>query len=220
MQTPPRLRHFAAAIVTSLPLAALAPAAHAGAYEDFFRAVELDDARSATRLLQRGFDPNSHDEKGQAALFIALRGQSLKVAKVLWEHPGTEIDLRNSAGETPLMMAALRGEAQAVKGLIEHGAAVQQPGWTPLHYAATGGNAEVVKLLLEHGAALEARSPNGSTPLMLAARYGSEEAVDVLLTAGAKREAKNDLGLNAAAFASDAGRDRLAKRLQVAADKS
>ncbi len=146
---------------------------------------------------------------------MALQGESLKVAKVLWEAKGIQIDVRNKAGETPLMMAALKGEADAAEGLLAHGAAVTKEGWSPLHYAATGGSAAIVKLLLAKGAPLEARSPNGSTPLMMAARYGNEEAVDALLAAGADRSLKNDLGMNAAAFAASAGRDRLAARLKI-----
>ena len=32
--------------------------AHAGAYEDFFRAVKVDDASTIQSLLRRGLDPN------------------------------------------------------------------------------------------------------------------------------------------------------------------
>ncbi len=184
---------------------------------DFFRAVNVDNARSVAAALAQGFDPNALDEHGQPALIVALQTESLKAAKVLWEAKGIQIDVRNHAGETPLMMAALKAEVDAVGALVAHGASVQKDDWSPLHYAATGGSAAIVKLLLSKGAALEARSPNGSTPLMMAARYGNEEAVDVLLAAGADRAAKNDLGMDAAAFAASAGRDRLSARLKPGA---
>ena len=182
---------------------------------DFFRWVEVDNDRGVARLLKQGFDPNTRDGKSQVALFVALRAQSLKVAKLLWEAPGIQIDARNPADETPLMMAAMRGEADAVQALLAHGASPVKEGWSPLHYAATGGNAAVVKLLLARGAPIEARSPNGSTPLMMAAKYASEEAVDALLAAGADRSARNELGMDASAFAASAGRDRLAARLRA-----
>jgi ankyrin repeat protein len=202
------------------PASAVAsPAAASGAqdedYVDFFRWVDIDNDHGVAKLLKRGFDPNTRDPKGQVALFVALRAKSLKVAKVLWEAPGIQIDARNAADETPLMMAAMRAEADAVQALLAHGAAPAKEGWSPLHYAATGGNAEVVRILLARGAAIEARSPNGSTPLMMAAKYASEDAVDALLAAGASRSAKNDLGMDAAAFAASAGRDRLAARLKA-----
>ena len=181
---------------------------------DFFRAVNVDNADAVSRMLAAGVDPNQLDPRGQPALLVALQTESLKVAKVLWDAKGIQIDIRNHAGETPLMMAALKAEVEAAAALVAHGAAVQKDGWSPLHYAATGGNTAIVKLLLSKGAALEARSPNGSTPLMMAARYGNEEAVDALLAAGADRTAKNDLGMDASAFAASAGRERLAARLK------
>ena len=183
---------------------------------DFFRAVNVDNADAVTRMLAAGLDPNQLDPRGQPALMVALQGESLKVAKVLVDAKGIQVDIRNHAGETPLMMAALKAEVDAATALIAHGAAVQKEGWSPLHYAATGGSAAIVKLLLSKGAALEARSPNGSTPLMMAARYGNEEAVDTLLAAGADRTAKNDLGMDASAFAASAGREKLAARLKPA----
>jgi ankyrin repeat protein len=203
--------------LASLAVAALsASCAFAANFDsvDFFRAVNTDNAGGVTRALAEGFDPNALDERGQPALIAALQSESVKVAKVLMDARGIRIDIRNHAGETPLMMAALKAEVDAAGALVAHGAAVQKDGWSPLHYAATGGSAAIVKLLLSKGAAIEARSPNGSTPLMMAARYGNEEAVDALLAAGADRTAKNDLGMNASAFASSAGRDRLAARLK------
>ena len=181
---------------------------------DFFRAVNVDNDGAVARMLAAGLDPNQLDPRGQPALIVALQSQSLKVAKVLWDAKGIQIDIRNHAGETPLMMAALKAEVDAAAALVAHGAAVQKDGWSPLHYAATGGSAAIVRLLLAKGAVLEARSPNGSTPLMMAARYGNEEAVDALLAAGGDRTLKNDLGMDASAFAASAGRERLAARLK------
>jgi len=186
---------------------------------DFFRAVNVDNADAVSRMLAAGLDPNQLDPRGQPALIAALQGESLKVAKVLWDAKGIDVDVRNRVGETPLMMAALKSEVDAANALVAHGAKVQKEGWSPLHYAATGGSAAIVKLLLSRGAVLEARSPNGTTPLMMAARYGNEEAVDALLAAGADRTLKNDLGMDASAFAASAGRERLAARLKPGAAK-
>ena len=183
---------------------------------DFFRAINVDDADAVSRMLAAGLDPNQLDTRGQPALILALQDESLKVAKVLWDAKGVDIDVRNSVGETPLMMAALKAEVDAAGALVAHGAAVQKDGWAPLHYAATGGSAAIVKMLLAKGAVLETRSPNGTTPLMMAARYGNEEAVDALLAAGADRTLKNDLGMDASAFAASAGREKLAARLKPA----
>ena len=203
-----------AAAIAALALSACTAFATTFDSVDFFRAINIDNADAVTRMLAAGLDPNQLDPRGQPALIVALQGESLKVAAVLLDAKGIQVDVRNHAGETPLMMAALKGEADAAAALVAHGAAVQKDGWSPLHYAATGGSAPIVKLLLSKGAPLEARSPNGSTPLMMAARYGNENAVDALLAAGADRTAKNDLGMDASAFAASAGREKLAARLK------
>ena len=204
-----------AALVAAIALSACTAFATTFDSVDFFRAVNVDNADAVSRMLAAGLDPNQLDPRGQPALMVALQGESLKVAKVLMDAKGIAIDVRNHAGETPLMMAALKAEADAAAALVAHGAAVRKDGWSPLHYAATGGSAAIVKLLLSRGAPIEARSPNGSTPLMMAARYGNEEAVDALLAAGADRTARNDLGMDASAFAASAGREKLAARLKA-----
>ena len=109
------------AAAASLATAA-APAASAASVQtsddvtDFFRWVDIDNDSGVAQLLKQGFDPNTRDTKGQVALFVALRAKSVKVAKVLWEAPGIRIDARNQADETPLMMAAMRGQARRGAG--------------------------------------------------------------------------------------------------------
>lgn len=187
--------------------------ATAGSYEDFFGAIIRDDPATVGRLVQRGFDPNSRDPKGQTALFVALRAESMKAADALLANAAPDLNLLNDNGESALMMAALKGQIEWVRKLVERGAQVNKPGWTPLHYAATGPNPAVVQLLLEKGANVDADSPNRTTPLMMAARYGNEAGVDVLLARGADPRRTNDLGLSAADFARDAQRNALSARL-------
>lgn len=189
---------------------------HAQPTVDFFRAIHIDDAGAVKRLLDRGFDPNAVDDKGQVGLYLAFRDESPKAAAALLAHPQTRIDAVNKADETPLMMAALRGQLDGARQLLDRGAGLNRPGWTPLHYAASGPEPRMVALLLERGAQVEALSPNRTTPLMMAARYGPEDAVDLLLARGASLRARNDAGLGAADFAELAGRDSLAARLKAA----
>lgn len=192
-------------------------ASRAGTYEDYFRAVAVDNGRGVAQLLQRGFDPNTPDEKGQVGLYLALRDGSPQVAERLLEHPDLKVDAVNAADETPLMMAALRGNLAATQRLLERGAQLNRAGWTPLHYAASGPEPKLVSLLLDRGAEIAARSPNGTTPLMMAARYGAFDAAERLLARGADPRARNDLGLSAADFARQGGREALAAQLEKAA---
>ena len=191
--------------------------ANAGSYEDFFSAIVRDDPAAVTALLRRGFDVNSRDPQGQAGLFLALRGGSLKAADALWEVPSLDLDALNETDESALMIAALKGRLDWCRRLLERGAAVNKTGWSPLHYAATGPEPAVVKLLLARGGAVDAESPNRSTPLMMASRYGPEASVDLLLARGADPRRANDQKLRAADFARLAGRSALAERLDALA---
>lgn len=209
---------FAAYLIVSIFFST----SNAGTYEDFFKAILFDDARTVDAVLGRGFDVNSTDEKGQTGLYISLREGAFKSAAVLLKQPQLQLDQANAAGETALMMGALKGHTDWVQQLLDRGARVDglagkgDKAWTALHYACTGPQAATVKVLLARGADRNARSPNGSTPLMMAARYGTEDQVDLLLKAGADWQLRNDLGLSAADFARQAGRDKLADRLQPA----
>lgn len=181
-------------------------AANAGSFDDFFRAVRSDDAGSVKDLLKRGFDPNTRDAQGQTGLLIALREPSPKVIQALLDAPATNVELRNAKDESPLMMAALKGQQELVSRLIARDADINKPGWTPLHYAATNGHVAVMKQLLDQHAFIDAQSPNGTTPLMMAAMYGSTTAVQLLLDEGADLFMKNQQGMTAADFAQRASR--------------
>ena len=191
--------------------------AHADSYVDFFRAINVDDSGTVRELLARGFDPNAVNEKGQGALFLAVREGSPRVFEALLADPKLSVDAANASDETPLMMAALRGQLELAGRLLDRGAKVNRPGWTPLHYAAAGPEPRMVGLLLDRGAEVQAPSPNQSTPLMMAARYGDERSVDLLLAHHADARSRNALGLNAADFARLGGRETLAARLDAMA---
>lgn len=189
---------------------------HAGSYEDFFAALERDDAPRIEALLRRGFDPNSVNPQGDYALMMALRLSSLQVAQVLVKHPATQVEVRTAKDESPLMLAAIKGQLDLCRRLIARHADVNKPGWAPLHYAATSGNPGVIQLLLDHYAYIDAASPNGSTPLMMAAMYGSIDAVELLLSAGADPTLKNSLGLTALDFATRAQHPEAVARIAAA----
>ncbi len=181
-------------------------AATAGSYEDFFTAIQRDDAAVISQLLKRGFDPNTVDPKGQHGLYLALQQPSLKAAQALADWPKTNVNALNIQGESVLMMAALKGHLDIAARLIKRDADINKTGWTPLHYAASNGHLAIMSLLLENHAYIDAESPNGTTPLMMAALYGSASAVKLLLEAGADPLLKNQQGLTAIEYAQRASR--------------
>lgn len=211
------LKSFLKTMACSLLLAAVLPlTASAAPIDDFFIAIKNDNDGDLVTILFRGFDANTVDAEGRHGLHIAIMESSLKVTKTLLDLSGTKVDTRSKQGESPLMMAALKGHTAIAKRLIARGADVNKTGWTPLHYAASGGHVEMIKLLLEEHAYIDAESPNKSTPLMMAALYGTEDATKLLIKEGADPTVKNDQGMTAADFANGADRKALANDLAKA----
>ena len=80
------------------------------------------------------------------------------------------VDVANEVGESPLHVAAWRGQAAVVAALLAHGADVNlvdtvYSKTTPLHEAVRGGYRDVVKLLINGGALVDAQDASGDTPL-------------------------------------------------------
>ena len=175
---------------------------YAGSYDDFFKALQADDVATVSSLLARGFDANTLDPQGQHGLLVAIKEPSPKAATVLLNAPKINLNTLNVLGESPLMLAALKGQFDLAAQMVKKGADVNKPGWTPLHYAASNGHVSVIKLLLENHAYIDAESPNGTTPLMMASMYGSPEAVTLLLDEGADLSLKNQQGMTALDFAA------------------
>ena len=180
--------------------------ASAGSYDDFFKAIQHDDAATLNALFKRGFDPNTIDPQARSGLTMALADSALKAAEALLAAPGIEVNFLNAQDESPLMYAALNGHLALAQKLIAKDADVNKTGWTPLHYAATKGHVELMRLLLDNNAYVDAESPNGSTPLMMAAQYGNGAAVKLLLDEGAQAMHKNQQGLTALDFAQRGSR--------------
>lgn len=181
----------------------------ASSFDDFFIAIAKDDVASVRQLAQRGFDLNTRNAAGEHALYLAIRGDAPQVTDFLLSQNKVDVEARTSKDESPLMIAAIKGQLDLAKRLIARKAEVNKPGWTPLHYAAShaGDNsAAMVRLLLEHHAYIDAESPNKTTPLMMAAQYGSAGVVKLLLEEGADPLLRNERGLTAIDFARQASR--------------
>jgi ankyrin repeat protein len=203
--------------------AGVTPALAADQSVDFFRAVQMDDARTVRELLGK-VDVNAVNPiGGEPALVLAVREGAMQVFDTLLRHPGTNFDAPALNGNTALMMAAYKHNKPAAEALIAKGAAVNRPGWTPLHYAAASGDNDIARLLLAHGARVDAQSPPASgryTPLMMAAREGHEDTAVFLLDQGADAQLKNGEGLTAAGIARKADHGAIAAALDKRAKSS
>lgn len=111
------------------------------------------------RILDSGADVNAQDSAGNTALHLAVKGNQVKIAKMLLEHgadvnvtcfPTREIDC-----------------------------------WTPLDLAIIGNNLELIELLLTNELDIDCRSKVRYPPLVIASLYGSDTAMEMILRRGA-----------------------------------
>jgi ankyrin repeat protein len=134
--------------------------------------------------------PSAPQDPQAAKMMDALRrGDHAAFEKALKDSPKSARG-QGTAGVTPLMSAALYGDARAVAELLEKGAdpnTKNDAGATALLWAVD--DAEITRQLLEHNADPNVKSADGLTPLMMAAAHlGSVEVVKLLLDHGAKPE--------------------------------
>ncbi|XP_063436844.1 poly [ADP-ribose] polymerase tankyrase-like [Mytilus trossulus] len=108
------------------------------------------------------------------------------------------LECRDLAGRTPLMLAAWRGHLEVVTYLVTHGSQLgttDPSGLTPLMLAAWFGHLEVVTYLVTHGSQLDATSTySGQTALHYAAEVGRIDVTKCLIDQGCSPWVKSKLG--------------------------
>jgi len=128
-------------------------------------------------------------------LYQAIRQNDLPALQSLVREHG--VDTKGSQGQTPLMLAAAFGSADALRFLIAGGAdvrAASPAGVTALQWALT--DIGKTRMLIEAGADVNAVSQLGRTPLIVAASGNdTTEVVRLLLSKRANVNAADNTGV-------------------------
>ena len=117
-------------------------------------------------------------ELAHSMLEAARSGDSAPLLALIDQ--GAPVNLRDSSGNSPLMLAAYHGHAKLVRELAARGADVDlanDRGQSPLAGVAFKGYTEVAEVLLEAGADPDAGTPSARET----ARYFEREEISALM---------------------------------------
>ena len=138
---------------------------------------------AATALGWSGLQTARADAKPTTIFELARAGDAAGVEQALAS--GTDINVRDGLGQTPIVVAALASQDAVAQVLLSHGADVTartKKGMTPLHAAAFSGDLEILKLLLASGAAINDQDNFAKiTPLHAAAEENHTAVVETLI---------------------------------------
>lgn len=102
--------------------------------------------------------------------------------------PGADMNVRNSDGDTAVMLAAMNGQHAAVHQLAQGGADINihrdGDGFTALHLACFYDTSDAVIALLSSGADMNALSTDGFTPLLLSVVAENDTITQILVNHG------------------------------------
>lgn len=151
-------------------------------------ASRLGHLETALTLLEKPYAVNINhaDRHGLTALGYAADRPHPEIVKELLKIPDIDIEARDNAGNTPLLLAARKGATQTAKILIDHNADINahnRRDSTALHLASLRGKDGLVKLLLEYQVPVSQEDQDGATPLFLAAQGGHSRVMDLLIQA-------------------------------------
>ena len=191
---------------------------------DFTSAAEEGLVLQVECMLNSRHDPNLRDVGGCPPLAVAA-GQGYSGVVELLVEADADTELTCDEGRTALLWAAVNGETEAVRSLLQAAANVDHlsgnHGATALMEASEQGHTEVMRLLLEAGSQVNvAAFSDGATALADASMDGHTEAVRLLLQARANVELADLDGATPLFLASCEGHtDVVRVLLQASADK-
>lgn len=147
----------------------------------------------------------------RTALHIAARKDGRESIASLLIERGADVNGFCGTGLAPLHHAALCGNENMVRLLVEKGCNINirrrlRDRITSLHYAARYGHEEIIRVLLDAGATVASSGVRQRTPLHAAAIGGAESVAKMLLEKGADIDAVDWEGMTPLLLAADRSR--------------
>lgn len=160
-------------------------------------AIEGDVAQIKMHIA-KGSNFKAMDQYGYTPLTRAIEGHHPEAAKLIIESDKADINSKDRAGKTPLMIAiasvAKPEEMSVALALVAKGADVKAKNaydQTALHIAIQTGQREIAEALIAKGVDVSGADKSGQTPLSLAMQRNDAEMADLLKKHGAKEPVMN-----------------------------
>lgn len=119
-------------------------------------------------LLDKNCDASLPDSVGNSCLHLATDGSQFDIVKFIVESHIVSVECKNNDLQTALHRAAINGNTDILKFLLENNADADSPdhrGRTALHLAVIYGNSDAVELLLPYVQDIDVRDNYSQTPL-------------------------------------------------------
>ncbi|CAH1776296.1 unnamed protein product [Owenia fusiformis] len=152
-------------------------------------------------------------------IFDVVKSGMLIPVQTLVETDGEEIlNSRDDKGHTPAHWAALGGQLQILKFILDNKGLINEPsdnelGQRPIHWACVNGHVSIVDLLLQKGVSIDEVDTKGCTPLIVASQYGKTVLAGYLMGKGARLQITDKDGDNALHWAAFKGQTELMRLL-------
>ena len=174
----------------------LASGSSAAVRSEIADAAMQGDRPAVRALLAKKADVNAPQVDGTTALHWAVRADDLEMTETLLK-AGANATAANQSSATPMLLAAMNGNAAILERLVQAGAdpnaPVSETGDTALMLAARTGKVDAVKALLDHGAKVNAKETwGGTTAVMWAVAELHPEITRLLVERGADVNAKSN----------------------------
>lgn len=182
-------------------------------------AAEKGDSNCVRELVGRGADPNLKNDRGESAIFLAIRSHSLETVNAVLKSKPELNFFNNDKSSTPLMAAMTKPEKGVIQALLDAGADPNQQDakrHTALFLAAAQEDALPVTTLLTKKADPNIVDSEGMTPLAIAILNHRRDNVIALLKAGAKPNLPGNGVVSALHLAIDENQLEIAQDLLAA----
>ena len=140
----------------------------------FLQAIRRGDDEDVAGFLQKGVDAESVSETGISALHLAVEQGMLRIAEMLLKAGANPNNPHPVSGETTIIRAVRRDDAEMTWLLICHKASLCHHGYsgqTPLLCAVNQGSVQIVQMLIESGADPNHCAPDGRSARDMALKF-------------------------------------------------